>query len=280
MKMRKLVATAAAMAVLAVAAPMTGLLPDTVGMTAGAEENLTLGDLKFDTLENGTLSVSGLADPGKKNTITEIVIPSEVNGKSVTAVGYYAFSGCESLTSITLPAGVTSIDTGAFDSCKNLANITIPDSVISISFYTFDESLKNVYYKGSEEQWKKIDCYYPGPGGSHCTLGSEADDMMKLLGAETVQEYLLGKAVVHFKSAVPVETTSGDTNNSGSPESSGSLEGSDNSDSSGSSESAKSSGTSAVSDKRNPNTGVTALGVTAGVLVLTGAVVLVTRKRR
>ena len=43
-----------------------------------------------------------------------------------------AFSGCTSLTTITIPSSVTSIGYGAFENCTSLQSITIPNSVTSI----------------------------------------------------------------------------------------------------------------------------------------------------
>ncbi len=70
---------------------------------------------------------------------TEIVIPSEIDGKSVTSIGYDAFEECTGLTSITIPDSVTSIGYGAFRNCTGLTSITIPDSVTSIGEYAFYE---------------------------------------------------------------------------------------------------------------------------------------------
>ena len=49
----------------------------------------------------------------------------------------HAFSGCSSLTSVTIPDSVTSIGDYAFGWCSSLTSVTIPDSVTSIGDWAF-----------------------------------------------------------------------------------------------------------------------------------------------
>ena len=93
-------------------------------------------DLKFELNDDGaSYYVSGIGTCKD----TDIVIPSEYNGKPVTSIGESAFSDCTSLTSITIPNSVTSIGDKAFRHCTSLTSITIPDSVTSIGNSAFGQ---------------------------------------------------------------------------------------------------------------------------------------------
>ena len=111
--------------------------------------------------------IAGFAE---KDGVTEVVIPDQINGTEVTGIGASAFSGCSSLTKITIPASVTGMGAGAFwgctgltsagpigggyniefgwtteipdfafDRCSSLTKITVPASVTKIGRFTFSE---------------------------------------------------------------------------------------------------------------------------------------------
>ena len=57
----------------------------------------------------------------------------------MTSIVDYAFSGCSSLTQITVPSSVTSIGSYAFSRCFSLAQIIIPSSVESFGYDIFED---------------------------------------------------------------------------------------------------------------------------------------------
>ena len=111
------------------------------------------------------------------DSLTSITIPD-----SVTSIEEYAFYYCSSLTSVTIGNGVTSIGRGAFAGCSSLTSITIPESVTSIGGFAFNgcssltsitipDSVKSI---GSQAFWScmalsKVYCkpITPPTGGSY-----------------------------------------------------------------------------------------------------------------
>ena len=93
-------------------------------------------------------------------TDTNIIIPATYNDKPVTSIGNYAFSGCTSLTNVTIPDSVTKVGELAFNNCGAQSEIDgfyvvddwvfdarsfpstviIPEGIVGIADYTFSES--------------------------------------------------------------------------------------------------------------------------------------------
>jgi hypothetical protein len=90
---------------------------------------------------NSVISIGDYAFCGC-SSLTSVTIP-----ESVTGLGIQAFRDCSSLTSVTIGSGVTSIGGSAFSGCNRLNSITIGSGVTSIGYYAFYgcSSLTDVY---------------------------------------------------------------------------------------------------------------------------------------
>ena len=73
------------------------------------------------------------------SSVTGAVIPADINGVPVTAIGDSAFRKCDALTSVTIPDSVTTIDKDAFYYCKCLNSVKIGNSVETIGNNAFRE---------------------------------------------------------------------------------------------------------------------------------------------
>ena len=86
----------------------------------------TIDPTKVFTTDNGAnfIEITGLTDYGK--TLSEITIPSEINGKKVISISEHAFYDCDNLVSVNINARY--IKESAFENCDNLENITLCDN--------------------------------------------------------------------------------------------------------------------------------------------------------
>ena len=123
MKLKKWLLALAAFAVMAVVC----------AIAAGAE---TYGDFEYHVNYDGIAKITKYTGDAEN-----IEIPAEINGKSVTSIGSYAFRGCTSLTNITIPDSVTWIGSHAFNGCTRLTSITIPESVDYIYYNAFENCI-------------------------------------------------------------------------------------------------------------------------------------------
>lgn len=139
------------------------LLSITAGLSISAyaetdeNGNPICDDFVYTLLEDGTAEILGHMNGPK-----DLVIPSELDGYTVTSIGdnafynnYYvvnveipatitnigerAFEACENLSSVVIAEGVTEIGYSMFSTCHNLINVEIPNSVTSIGDFAFNK---------------------------------------------------------------------------------------------------------------------------------------------
>ena len=109
-----------------------GVKPLLTSITAYAQDGTLANGLHY-RINDGAAIIDGYTGSEKS-----LEIPSEIDGYPVTQIGWSAFSGCTSLTSITIPYGVVSIGWKAFFGCTSLTSITIPEDVTSIGESAFE----------------------------------------------------------------------------------------------------------------------------------------------
>ena len=91
-------------------------------------KTVTYGGREYNVTSIGSSAFSGCS------SLTSVTI-----GDNVTSIGKAAFSGCGRLTYVTIGNSVTSIGRAAFSSCSGLAFVTIGNSVTSIGNEAFQD---------------------------------------------------------------------------------------------------------------------------------------------
>ena len=126
----------------ALPAAESGVVWKGVTISASAyQEKIYDGDFTYEMLSDGTVELDHYSGNSKS-----IVIPSIIQGKTVTKIGNQALSRCPQITSISIPDTVTSIGNYAFSECSAITSLKLPEGVTSIGDNAFNEctSLKSI----------------------------------------------------------------------------------------------------------------------------------------
>lgn len=155
MKLKKLIAGITSAVMLCSINVFSGANDSFIADAYNQSDEMKYGDylsyIQVDNDENGTYDYIEISDYDE--SVTEILIPAEIDGVAVKEIGYEAFYRCTSLASIEIPDSVTSIVDKAFYNCKSLESITIKNPNYKISDFKStisngQDDNENYYYNG------------------------------------------------------------------------------------------------------------------------------------
>ncbi|MBR1528591.1 MAG: leucine-rich repeat protein [Oscillospiraceae bacterium] len=109
----------------------SAVIRDDAVLIASAETSGTYGTMTY-TLYSNYAVITGF-----DNSVTELEIPSRIEGLPVTQIGNYAFQNATKLKSVTIPDTVTAIGTKSFYNASALENITFSNSLKTIGESAF-----------------------------------------------------------------------------------------------------------------------------------------------
>ena len=110
-------------------------IPSTV-TSIGGSSTFRASGLKNVTVPSSVTSWNGSYTFAYCGSLTEATLNNS------GAVGFYAFQGCSSLTSVTFGNNITAIKSGAFNYCTKLTGVTFGDNITSIGSNAFSGCTK------------------------------------------------------------------------------------------------------------------------------------------
>ena len=93
------------------------------------------GDYTYTVDDNGNATITSY-----NGSETNLVVPSSLDGYTVSAIGENAFSNAIELEEVNIPNSVTEIGAKCFMNCTSLKSISIPDGVKEIGSQAFANS--------------------------------------------------------------------------------------------------------------------------------------------
>ena len=97
----------------------------------------SLDDLTWEVVE-GEVTITNC----DSNASGELVIPDQIGGFPVTAIGDAAFAYCLNLEKVTIPDSAATIGGSAFESCERLIEVILPESLTEIEDSLFSRCFR------------------------------------------------------------------------------------------------------------------------------------------
>lgn len=112
------------------------------------QERIGNSVLEYEINDDKTATVTGVSRPGSR-----LVIPHELSGCPVTAIGKKAFLGQRSIAEVTVPESVCEIGDYAFAQCPSLRRVVLCGEGVRVSRAAFVESrgIEHICYGRDED---------------------------------------------------------------------------------------------------------------------------------
>lgn len=95
----------------------------------------TADGIYYEILDNQAIQITG-----SKDTLSELVVPNEIDGLPVTKIKDYAFVNHTRLRSVSISESVQEIGSYAFVDCSRLETITVPDTLQDVGWGIFSHT--------------------------------------------------------------------------------------------------------------------------------------------
>ena len=136
----------------------------------------------------------GIEITGYTSQVADVIIPAEIDGVPVTAIGVSAFSGNENVVSVTIPKSVTTIGEGAFANCTNLKSIIFSGDIETIGENAFVDCTSLEYVIFSETEIEDIAKYFSFDDATITSTNSSVfvgtGDMVTVNGSDFTLEFI------------------------------------------------------------------------------------------
>ncbi len=147
---RKILASVLALSMIGSVASFAPLTVMAQTPDSQVEGTVNPGSFIYEEKDDGTIKITGFDfEYGYSYGYSGyfgIEIPSQIDGKTVTEIGYSFLNQCNYVRSVVLPETITSLEDDAFYRLGGLESINIPSSVKTIGRSAFEDctSLKSI----------------------------------------------------------------------------------------------------------------------------------------